>query len=91
MSPFAQARIIFKVVRGNPAAIKVQMDALDALTASITSVNGGMQIINAQVNGQGFTSKPSSTPQEKLQVLSILKTFIQNDTSGSKTVVGGFR
>lgn len=90
MSPFAQARAIFKAVRGNSAAIKVQKDAFLALTASITSGNGGMQITNSQVNGQGFTASHSSTPQERLNVLSILMTMIENDTAGSKTVVGRF-
>ena len=90
MSPFDQARAIFKAVRGNPAAIKAQNDAFAALATSISSPNGGIQITSSQVNGQSFNATHSSNAQERFQVLSILMTMIENNTAGSKSVVGRF-
>lgn len=90
MSPHKQARAIFRAIRGNPAAIKVQKDAFTALAASITSVNGGMQLTSGTENGQSFTAKHTSDAQERFQVLSILMTMLDNDSAGSKTVVGRF-
>lgn len=90
MSPHDQARAIFRAVRGNAAAIKVQRDNHAALVASITGSEGGMQITDSNVNGQGFSAKHSSTPQERLQVLSILMGMLDRNSAGSKTTLGRF-
>ena len=91
MSPFEQARTIFRAIRGNQSAIKVQRDAFAALVASITAANGGMQVTESTVNGQSFTAKHSSTPEGRFHVLSILMKMLDNDSAGSKTVIGRFR
>jgi hypothetical protein len=90
MSPFDQARAIFKAIRYDDAAILVQRSNYTALAASITGTNGGMQVTESTVNGQSFTARHSSTAQERFQVLSILMTMIDNDSAGTKTVRGRF-
>ena len=90
MSAFKQARAIFRAIRGNPSAIKVQRDAFTALAASITAANGGMQLTSGTENGQSFTAKHSSTAQERFQVLSILMTMIDNDSAGSTSTIARF-
>lgn len=90
MSPHSQARAIFRAVRGNPPAIKIQRDAFTALAASITSTAGGMQLTSGTENGQSFTATHSSTNSERFQVLSILMGMIERDSAGSKQTVGRF-
>ena len=90
MSPHKQARAIFRAIRGNPAAIKVQRDAFTTLAASITSANGGMQLTSGTENGQSFTAKHTSNAQERLNVLAILMTMIDNDSAGSTQTLGRF-
>jgi hypothetical protein len=90
MSPRDQAAAIFRAIRGDSTAIATQRANHAALVASITGANGGMQVVESTVNGQSFTAKHTSTPQERLSVLSILMTMIDNDSAGTKTVAGRF-
>jgi len=90
MSPRDQAAAIFRAIRGDSAKIQVQRDNHAALVASITGANGGMQITESNVNGQSFNARHSSTPQERLHVLSLLMTMLDQDSAGTKTVVGRF-
>jgi len=90
MSPHEQARAIFRAIRGNPKAIQVQKDAFTALAASITGENGGMQITCGTENGQTFTAKHNSSPQERLRVLEILMGMIERGSAGSKTTLRRF-
>ena len=90
MSPFRQAQAIFRAIRFDDAEIEVQRANHAALVASFTGTNGGMQVIESTVNGQSFTARHSSNAQERLQVLSILMTMLNNDSAGTKTVVGRF-
>lgn len=91
MSPFLQARAIFRAIRGDSDAIEAQRANYTALVASIAGTNGGMQVTESTVNGQSFTAKHASTPQDRLHVLSLLMTMLDNDSAGTKTVVGRFR
>ena len=90
MSPHDQARAIFRAVRGNPEAIKVQRDAFTALATAVTSTTGGMQLTSGTENGQSFTAKHTSSPQERFQVLEILMKMIDNDSAGSTQTLGRF-
>ncbi len=90
MSPRDQAAAIFRGIRNNPAAIAAQRANHDALIASITGTNGGMQIIKADVNGQEFWAKHTSTPQDRLAVSAELMKMLDAGTAGSKTVIGRF-
>lgn len=91
MSPFNQARAIFRATKNDPAAQKLKKDQYKELVASITGADGGMQITDSQVNGQGFTAKHSSTAQERLQVLDLLMGMYERGSAGSKTTLGRFR
>lgn len=91
MSPYNQARAIFRATRNDPAAMEAQRAQFKELAASITGTEGGMQITDSQVNGQGFTAKHSSTAQERLQVLDILMGMYERGSAGSKTTLGRFR
>ena len=90
MSPFEQARAIFRAIRGNQTAIDEQRANHAALVSSITGTNGGMQVTESTVNGQSFTAKHSSTPQERLQVLSILMSMLKHDSAGTRSTTGRF-
>ena len=90
MSPFNQARAIFKAIRGDQDLIDAQRANHAALVASITGTNGGMQVTESTVNGQSFTAKHTSNAQDRLHVLSLLMTMVDNDSAGSKTVRGAF-
>ena len=90
MSPRDQAAAIFRAIRYDDAAIEAQRANHAALVASITGANGGMQVVESTVNGQSFTARHSSTPQERLSVLSILMTMLDNDSAGTKSVRGRF-
>jgi len=91
MSPRDQAAAIFRAIRGDQDAIDEQRAIHLALATSINSPNGGMQITESSVNGQSFTARHASTPSQRLHVLSLLMTMIDNNATGTKTVSGRFR
>lgn len=91
MSPRDQAAAIFRAIRNDPKAIAVQRANHATLVASITGTNGGMQILKADVNGQEFWAKHTSTPQERLAVSNLLMQMLDNGTAGTKTVIARHR
>lgn len=92
MSPFAQARAIFKAIRCDPAAIAAQRAAYATLAASITSPTGGMQLTSGTENGQSFTATyaTGSSASERLAVLEILIGMLDRGAAGSKTTLRRF-
>lgn len=90
MSPFLQAQAIFRAIRYDDAAIEAQRANHAALVAAITGTNGGMQVVESTVNGQSFTARHSSTPQERLHVSSILMKMLDTESTGTRKVTGRF-
>ena len=90
-SAYSQAKGIYKAIRGNPAAIKVQRDAFAAAATALTSTTGGIQIESATVNGQSFAGKATSTPADRFEILRILMTMLDNESAGTRTVIGRFQ
>lgn len=90
MSPYKQARAIYRLIKNDPVAIREKRNQFSQLASSITGTDGGMQITDANVNGQNFSAKHSSTDSEKLDVLSILINMLDCGGAGSTTVIGRF-
>ena len=91
MSPQLQASAIFRAIRGDQAAISAQRAAYQALAASITGTQGGMQLTSGTENGQSFTASYKGTPQERLIVLDLLFKMIERDSAGTKSTIARFR
>jgi hypothetical protein len=90
MSPFRQAQGIFRAIRGNPTLIEAQKAAYQAAAVALTSTTGGIQVESATVNGQSFSGKATSTPDERFEVLQILMGMIERDSAGNRTTVARF-
>ena len=89
-SPFRQAQSIFRAIRGNSALIEAEKAKYLAAATSITSTTGGIQVESATVNGQSFSGKATSTPGDRLEVLSILMSMIDRDSAGTRTTRARF-
>ena len=90
-SPFRQAQMIFRAIRGNPTLIEAKKAEYLAAANAITSTTGGIQVESATVNGQSFSGKATSTPGERLDVLDILMGMIRQDSSQGKTTRARFK
>lgn len=91
MSPYKQARAIFRAIKNDPVAIKLKRTQYAELVAGITGEDGGMQITDANVNGQNFTARHSSTAEDRMEVLSLVISMLDCNSAGSTTMTGGFR
>jgi hypothetical protein len=89
-SPFKQAQHIFRAIRGNSTLIEAKKAEYVAAATAITSTTGGLQVESATVNGQSFSGKATSTPAERLEVLSILISMIERDSAGTRTTRARF-
>ena len=89
-SPFKQAQHIFRAIRGNSTLIEAKKVEYVAAATAITSTTGGLQVESATVNGQSFSGKATSTPAERLEVLSILMSMIERDSAGTRTTRARF-
>ena len=89
-SPFKQAQHIFRAIRGNSTLIEAKKVEYVAAATAITSSTGGLQVESATVNGQSFSGKATSTPAERLEVLSILMSMIERDSAGTRTTRARF-
>lgn len=91
MSPHKQARAIYKAISSNETLVLAARAEFAALAVAITSANGSMQIVDSQVNGQGFTARHSSTAQDRFQVLDILISMLDAGSPGTTKTIGAFR
>ena len=89
-SPFKQAQHIFRAIRGNSTLIEAKKSEYVAAATAITGTTGGLQVESATVNGQSFSGKATSTPAERLEVLSILMSMIERDSAGTRTTRARF-
>jgi hypothetical protein len=90
MSPRDQAAGIFSAIRGNPTLIEEARAEFLAAGRAIKSPTGGIQVESATVNGQSFSGKATSTPQERFQVLTILMSMIARDSAGTRSTRARF-
>ena len=91
MSPYKQARAIYRLIKNDPVAIKLKRTQYAVMVASVTASDGGVQITDANVNGQNFSARYDSTTQARFSVLSILMNMLDCQSAGSTTVIGRFR
>jgi hypothetical protein len=89
-SPFKQAQSIFRAIRGNSTLIEAKKAEYLAAATAITSPTGGLQVESATVNGQSFSGKSTSTPSDRLEILSILMSMIAKDSAGNRTTFARF-
>ena len=90
-STFRQAQSIFRAIRGNSALIEAEKAKYVEAATAITSTTGGIQVESATVNGQSFSGKATSTPSDRLEVLSILMSMIERNSAGTRTTRARFK
>jgi hypothetical protein len=89
-SPFDQAQYIYRAIKDDPALIEEKRKEYLEASRAITSNTGGLQIQSATVNGQSFAGKATSTPAERLEILSLLMWMLNRGSSGGKTTIARF-
>lgn len=89
-SPFRQAQQIFRAIRGNATLIEAKRLEYVAAATAITGTTGGLQVESATVNGQSFSGKATSSPAERLEVLSLVMQMVEGDSAGNRTTLARF-